>query len=220
MPIGFPYLKRVVLVVDNELSTYKGICRICQDLNTEVYPFSCRNELFRWLHNNHVQLTHGEMACCMVLDTKFIDIHDDSLLDATWLCCSKIYISRLVKGANFLRQMNIGSTEFIEKPFRLDVMRSALERNFSFHVHRVEISRQFTNLTKRELETCELLVNGRSTQEIAKQMGIAIKTVKVHRANLMRKIKANSVAELIRDYDAFTSFSSHSLLKPISHLIS
>ncbi|MCQ8104593.1 LuxR C-terminal-related transcriptional regulator [Methylomonas sp. SURF-2] len=143
-----------------------------------------------------------------------MDICDDGLLAATWLCCSKIYIGRLLKGANLLRQMNIGSTEFIEKPFRLDVMQSALEQIFSRHIYRVEISRQFINLTKRELETCEWLVKGCSTQEISHRMGIAIKTVKVHRANLMRKIKAKSVAELIRDYDAFTSLANQTRLMP------
>lgn len=209
MPINIFDYKVVILVIDSELSTYKGILRICPFPNTEMHYFESRESLFAWLRSHYTHVSQGGWTCCLVVDTCFADIFDESVFDAVWMNCSKIYLSRHFKDLQLLRNIFIGTSEFIHKPFKLEEMKSVLEQVFSWHIHLQEIKRKFDQLTKRELETCELMIKGFSSQQISAAMGISVKTVKVHRANLMGKIKAKSVADLIRDYHAFTA-STHS----------
>lgn len=220
MPVSVLDYKFVIAVIDNELSTYKGILRICPFPNTEMHYFESRESLFAWLRRHYVQLSQGQWASCLVIDTRFADIFDESAFDAIWMNCSKIYLSRQFKDFQLLRNLYIGSSEFIHKPFKLEEMKSVLEQVFSWHIHRLEISRKFNQLTRREIETCELMVKGFSSQQISAAMGISIKTVKVHRANLMGKIKAKSVADLIRDYHTFNAASNHTELTCNASLVS
>ncbi|WAR43216.1 response regulator transcription factor [Methylomonas rapida] len=208
MQINFSDYKFVIVVVDSELSTYRGILRICPFPNTETHYFESRDSLFAWLRCHYAQLSQGTWTSCLVVDACFADIFDESAFDVIWLNCSKIYLSRQFKDLQLLRNLYIGSSEFIHKPFKLEEMKLVLEQVFSWHIHRLEISRKFNQLTRRELETCELVVKGFSSSQISAVMGISIKTVKVHRANLMGKIKAKSVADLIRDYHTFTAPSN------------
>jgi len=209
MPFSISPHKKVILVIDNDLSTYRGILRICPVPETEVHHFNNRELLFAWLRQHYGPLAYGHWACCLVIDTNHAEICDENSFDAVWMNCAKIYLSRQFRDIRLFRNVKIGAPEFMQKPFKLDVMKATLARLFSLHSGRTAINQKFKQLTKRELETCQLMVQGLSTQEIAIAMGISIKTVKVHRANLMGKTKAKSVADLIRDYDAFTSFSSH-----------
>ena len=91
-------------------------------------------------------------------------------------------------------------------------MKAVLDRAFAYHEQGANVHNRFKNLTKREQQTCELLANGRPNKEIADLLGISIKTVKVHRANLMRKIEVKSIADLLRAYNAYQALSNNSSL--------
>ena len=214
MPVSISHYQRVILVIDNEQSTYKGILRICPSPQTEVHHFNNRELLFAWLRQHYGPLAYGHWACCLVIDANFADICDENAFAAVWMNCAKIYLSRQFKDIELFRNLNSGASEFMQKPFKLEAMQAALERTFALHGGRMAINQTFQQLTKRELETCRLMVQGLSSPDIAIAMGISIKTVKVHRANLMSKTKAKSVADLIRQYDAFSAVSGHASLTP------
>jgi len=101
--------------------------------------------------------------------------------------------------------MKKGASDFIEKPFDeaelLPLVESMLARardeNSEAAVHRVS-SERLAKLTAREQQVLERIIAGRLNKQIADDLGISIKTVEAHRANIMEKLSVNTVADLLR----------------------
>ena len=101
--------------------------------------------------------------------------------------------------------MKQGARNFFEKPFDgdalLDSVRAALTREESEVARDAEtqtIKERFAALSKREKDVLTALLNGQPNKIIAHELGISARTVEVHRANMMKKIQATSLAELVR----------------------
>lgn len=112
-----------------------------------------------------------------------------------------------------VRAMKAGAVDFIEKPFSdqvlLDCIRRALQRDTESRVdsvRREEIATRVRLLTPRETEVMAKVVDGFSNKMIAAQLGVSRKTVEAHRAGVMKKMEAQSVADLVR---MVTEYQSH-----------
>ncbi|WP_456447874.1 response regulator transcription factor [Thiolapillus sp.] len=104
-----------------------------------------------------------------------------------------------------VRAMKEGAIDFIEKPFNdellLDAIRNALavdERQRQEQTLRAELAACLATLTPREHEVMDMVTAGKSNKEIASALGVSAKTVEAHRAKVMDKMKASSLAELVR----------------------
>jgi two-component system, LuxR family, response regulator FixJ len=101
--------------------------------------------------------------------------------------------------------MKIGAADFLEKPIDDELLlasvRSALrqqDRTIERHAERAEIERRMATLSGRERDVLGALVNGRMNKQIAFDLGISPRTVEIYRANLMNKMQAASLSDLVR----------------------
>lgn len=100
--------------------------------------------------------------------------------------------------------MSHGAYSFLGKPFRthelLELIKNAIRDDYSRRRHehrRLEVAPRFQKLTPRENEVLELLTNGAANKQVARKLAISERTVETHRARLMEKLEADSLAELI-----------------------
>ena len=104
-----------------------------------------------------------------------------------------------------VRAMKAGAVEFPTKPFRdqdlLDAIQVALERDRTRRQREAEVAilrERLESLTPREREVLPLVVSGRLNKQVAAELGTTEATIKVHRSQLMRKMGADSLPELVR----------------------
>jgi FixJ family two-component response regulator len=104
-----------------------------------------------------------------------------------------------------VRAMKAGAVEFLTKPFReqdlLDAIQHGIEQHRAARVRRAairELKERLDSLTPREREVFPLVASGLLNKQIAGQLGASEKTIKIHRGQLMRKMHADSLADLVR----------------------
>ena len=104
-----------------------------------------------------------------------------------------------------VRAMKAGAVDFIEKPFNdellLESIRNALIKDVGQRTAqsaRADIATRLVHLTPREHEVMEMVTSGRANKDIAKTLGVSSKTVEAHRARVMEKMQASSLAELVK----------------------
>lgn len=104
-----------------------------------------------------------------------------------------------------VRALKLGAIDFIEKPFDEDVLEKsvtlALDRGFHAFQERQalgEIRARFAELTPREREVMDLVVQGSPNKSVGASLGISVRTVEIHRARVMEKMEARSLSDLVR----------------------
>lgn len=116
-----------------------------------------------------------------------------------------VFMSGMGKVAEAVQALKLGSIDFIEKPFDVPSMQELLRRALALDLerrcrddHLIELARRFATLSPREVQVMERIVQGAANRQVADDLGVSPKTVEVHRANVMRKTGAQSLAELVR----------------------
>lgn len=190
----------LVHVVDDETSIQALFRSMGKNAGFEVATYGTAGEFL----NNFDDRRTG----CLVLD---LNLPDRTGLDilrelATRGCqVPVVFMSGMARVSEAVNALKLGSVDFVEKPFDLQVMIAALrsaiakdEQRRNSSATTSDIQRRFARLTQREAEVMELVVNGAANKEVAARLGLSPKTVEVHRANVMRKTESQSLAELVR----------------------
>jgi FixJ family two-component response regulator len=189
-----------VFVVDDDDSVRDAITGILRSVGLRAETFESPNEFLR----NGAPSGPG----CLVLDVRLpglsgLDLQHE--LARASIDIPIIFITGYGDIPMTVRAMKAGAVEFLTKPFRdqdlLDAIQQALERDRSTRQLRSDVAAvrsRFQTLTEREQQVLRLVVAGRLNKEIAAELGTAEITVKVQRGKLMRKMQADSVADLVR----------------------
>ena len=150
----------------------------------------------------------AEWAGCLVLDIRMPGLGglelQERLLDAG-STLPVIFITGHGDVPMAVEAMRKGAVDFIQKPFRdqelLDRVREALETDQvrrAEHEQTSEVRDRMDTLTKREREVMELVVTGKPNKVIAYELDVSQRTVEIHRARVMEKMQARSLADLVR----------------------
>jgi FixJ family two-component response regulator len=190
----------LVLVVDDDPSVRKSLTRLLASAGYAVEAFaSAREFLARSPHPG---------PCCLVLDVRMpgvTGIQLQELLAATGRRMSIVFVSGHVDVKASVKAMKAGAVDLLTKPVDAKDLIAAIQRAMTRDEHdraaearRAEVQRRVGKLTPRETEVFALVVTGMLNKQIGAVLGIGEKTVKVHRARVMEKMHAGSVAELVR----------------------
>jgi len=190
----------IVLVVDNDPAVRRVIKRLAESVGLRVELFGSAEEFRRSERPN--------TPSCLVLDVRLPGISGLDFqreLAETNVQIPIIFITAHGDIPMAVRAMKAGAVEFLTKPFRhqdlLDAIQQALGRDRARRTHEAEIAallERFESLTSGERRVLPLVVSGRPNKQIAAEIGTSEATVKVHRSQLMKKMKAESLPELVR----------------------
>jgi len=193
-------LAPLVFVVDDDPSVRKSLTRLLASAGYAVEAFaSAREFLARERHAG---------PCCLVLDVRMpgltgLDLQD--ALAAAGRRMSIVFVTAHVDVPMSVKAMKGGAVDLLTKPVDAKDLLKAIQRAVAKDVQHVgdetriaEIQERIKRLTAREIEVFALVVTGMLNKQIAFELGISEKTVKVHRARVMEKMRAGSVAELVR----------------------
>jgi FixJ family two-component response regulator len=190
----------IVYVVDDDFSVREAIKSLIRSVGLRVETFGTAQE---FLHS-----ARPDAPGCVVLDVRLPGLSGLDLqreLAAHGIYLPVIFITGHGDIPMSVRAMKAGALEFLTKPFRdqdlLDAIQQALERDRSARQQRsetAEVRERFDSLTAREREVMGLVVSGLLNKQIAGELGTSEVTIKIHRSQVMKKMGAGSLAELVR----------------------
>ena len=189
-----------VFVVDDDPSVRRAIKRLVGSVGLQVELFGSAHEF--------LQATRPDVPGCLVLDIRLPGISGLDLQRELAQADIRIPIVFITAHGDIpmtVRAMKAGAVEFLTKPFRdqdlLDAIQLGLERDRDRRRQEADVAKlreSFESLTPREREVLPLVVSGLLNKQIAAEIGTSETTVKVHRSQLMRKMGADSLADLVR----------------------
>jgi FixJ family two-component response regulator len=193
----------LVFIVDDDAPLRESLKNLIRSVGLRVEVFASAQEFLR--------SKRPDVPGCLVLDVRLQGLSGLDLqkrMADSDIEMPIIFISGHGDIPMTVQAMKAGAVEFLTKPFRdqdlLDAVQHALERDRAAREQREEIQklrRRFESLTQREREVMGLVVTGLLNKQIAGELGTSENTVKIHRHQVMEKMAANSLAELVRMSD-------------------
>jgi FixJ family two-component response regulator len=188
-----------VFIVDDDISVRESVESLLRHEGFAVKSFVCANTF----------LEHEDSPgpSCLLLDIALpgltgLELQRSLVTDRPTMPI--IFVTGREDAPTIVQAMKAGAVEFLTKPFNddalLDAIRSAIERSevlVSRERRKADIQQKYDGLTRREREVLSRILAGFLNREIGEELGISEITVKAHRGQVMRKMEAESLAELI-----------------------
>ena len=201
-----------VFVIDDDPSIRSGVRSLIGSVGLRVLTFGSARDFLR--------SPLPDAPACLVLDVRLPDLSGLDLqreLHESDIHIPIIFITGHGDIPMTVEAMKAGAVEFLTKPFRgqnlLDAVQGAIARDRAARQERAEIAelrKGFDTLSSREREVLRMVVSGLLNKQIAAELGISELTVKTHRAHVMEKMHAGSLAELVQITDRLRSVPEES----------
>ena len=195
--------RAVAFVIDDDPSMRRSLDTLLRSVGLDVHVFPSAQEFMR--------AERPDAPGCLVLDVRLPGMSGLAFqqeLVKAGIALPVIFLTGHGDVPMTVRAMKAGAAEFLTKPFDeqvlLDAIHAAIERDRARRrdiASLAEVKARYRTLTEREREVMKLVVAGRVNKQIAAELGLSLVTVKVHRGQVMRKMLARSVAELVRMAD-------------------
>ena len=189
-----------IFIVDDDPSVRKSLTRVMRSAGYEVEGFASAQEFL-------ARETFAGPGC-LVLDVRMPGLTGPDLQEALARTGHRMPIVFITGHGDIsmsVKAMKRGAVDFLTKPFDVESLLEAIERavrkdvaDLSENSRTEDLRARVKRLTARETEVFALVVTGMLNKQIAGELGIVEKTVKVHRARVMEKMQAGSLAELVR----------------------
>jgi len=193
-------MEPVINIVDDDRLARESLKWLAESAHLSVREFACGQDFLDHYDRN----TPG----CVVLDVRMPDINGMELyarLKETGASIPVIIVTGHADVAVAVRAMKAGTYDFVEKPYNdalmLELIQNAIAYDRDKRKNQVKVDNiqcRIKRLTPREHEVMKFVLAARQNKVIAFELGISIKTVELHRANLMAKMNATSPVELVR----------------------
>ena len=188
-----------VFVVDDDPSVRSALKRLVASVGLDCETFASADD--------YLNGQRPVSAACLVLDVRMpgasgLDLQDQLSRDG--YCLPIIFLTAHGDVRTSVRAMKAGAAEFLTKPFHeqelLEAIQHAIDRDRDArrrHEERVRRKKQYDSLSARERQVLALVVAGLLNKQIAAELNLSESTVKLHRAEVMQKMEAHSLAELV-----------------------
>jgi FixJ family two-component response regulator len=190
----------IVFVVDDESAVGVSIKRLLHSVGLEARHFTSASEFLR--------AKRPDAPGCLVLDVRLPDLSGLDLqqeLAKANVDLPVIFVTGHADIPMTVRAMKAGAVEFLTKPFREQELLEAVQRAISRHRQTRDqrasmrvLQSRYELLTPREREVLPLVASGLLNKQVAAELNASEKTIKVHRGQLMQKMEAHSLSDLIR----------------------
>jgi FixJ family two-component response regulator len=189
-----------VFVVDDDQAMRHSLKWLIESVRLRVRTFASAEDF--------LQTYYPGQAGCLLLDVRMPGMSGlelQSYLAREEICLPVIIITGHGDVPMAVKAMQAGAMDFIEKPFDDEALLSSIRRALETdekrrgeRVQRAEIATRLAELTPREHEVMDMVTDGKANKEIAAALGVSAKTVEAPRARVMDKMRADSLAELVR----------------------
>lgn len=202
-----------IYIVDDDDAFRESLADLFRSVGLQTRPFKSAKDF----------LGDKQTDCsgCLVLDVRLpgmsgLDFQAE--LEKTGMQVPIVFITGHGDIPMSVKAMKAGAIEFLTKPVReqdlLDAVQTAVERSKLQRQRRKQLdglNKDFSGLTLREQEVFRLVATGLMNKQIAAELGVSEITVKIHRGNMMRKMGAKSLADLVRKADLLNLGASHAV---------
>jgi FixJ family two-component response regulator len=196
--VTIPDVSSIVFVVDDDVSVRESLELLIRSAGWQPETFAAAQDF--------LSRPRPAVPCCLVLDVTLPGLNglqlQQQLVERTDMPI--IFITGYGDVPMSVRAMKAGAIEFLTKPFNdgvlLDAIRDALERSRSALQREAEMKMlrdRYASLTAREREVMALVISGLLNKQVGSELGISEITVKAHRGQVMRKMKADSLPDLV-----------------------